>query len=138
VPKSEQRSIMFDADGVLRAIVAASACMKPLGLPRDRATTSISFDEAEQCIVLEYGPSRPHPAVRLKSETLCAILLNSCIRQGLPIPRHADKSVEVQTAAALLKLRIEIDRQRCEEQEERLTRRLVRLGQSWIDGEKAV
>jgi hypothetical protein len=135
MPIAEQRAIQFDAAGVLRAIAGLSGTASQVGLPAVPAT-GVSFDAEGQCVVLEYGGSSPQPSVRLKSESLCAVLLASCIRQRLPIPRHAAKTVEVQRGSAVLRLRTEIVQ--CEGLAPavpalRSLRR--RLGQSWLSAD---
>ncbi len=107
LPVIEQRSVNFDAAGILRAVEIASRVAEALGL-RPGDVSTVEFQPDEQ-LVKFISPERPDHSRSITAEALAAVLVAYCARIGVPLPRKGQKQLAIGPAGVTLRIVVEQD-----------------------------
>lgn len=95
----DKREIAFDAHILLRVIRGSAAKLANIGLPATEPA-GLSFDPERGTVVLSYA-GEPRE-VSVAANHLGALLVSYCIRAGIPVVRHAEKTVHVRSGAVVV------------------------------------
>lgn len=100
----EQRVIEFDSAAVMQAFTTVRRVSEALGLHADRIVR-IEFqpDRASVNAIDNDGRS----AAELRAESLAALLVAYCSRIKVPLPRAAQKNVEITSHSVILRVTTE-------------------------------
>jgi hypothetical protein len=98
---SEQRTVEFDSAAILQAFSVVRRVSEALGLQCDKIAR-VTFEPDRQAIsvIAESGL----PVAELRAETLAALLIAYCSRIKIPLPRPAEKNVEITSHSAVLRI----------------------------------
>ena len=105
----ERREIEFDAAGLLKAVASAAHVAAKFGLPALTAG-GVVFHPEQGSVDLVFGTGSGARNVPLQAEVLGALLVFFCLGERVPLPRGAEKAVQVEPALVVLKFRSEIGR----------------------------
>jgi hypothetical protein len=105
LPILEQRTIEFRAVEILQAIRAASRQAEAIGL-RPGRIDDVEFQPTQQQVVFrETGPGGM--TIEVAADALMALLVAYCSRTQIPLPRKADKQLEVGPNHVIIRLAVQ-------------------------------
>lgn len=110
---TEIRKIVFNIDEVRWAVV--DFCLRSnIALPHANIGELRVADDAAATVVIIFTTANPtHPnEIRLGRDQVAAALIRFCIDNQIPLPRHAQKVLQVQmpeqTVALMMKVELQI------------------------------
>lgn len=110
---TEIRKVVFDAEEVRWAVV--DFCLRSnISLPHANIGEMRVADDVSATVVLVFTTTNPaHPnEIRLGRDQVAAALIRFCIDNQVPLPRHAQKVLQVQvpdqTVALMMKVELQI------------------------------
>ncbi len=109
---TEIRKIVFDAEEIRWA--AVDFCLRSnIALPHANIGELRIADDVAATVVIVFTTANPaHPnEVRLGRDQVAAALIRFCIDNQVPLPRHAQKLLQVQAADQTVSLMMKVDLQ---------------------------
>ena len=89
----DRREISFENRAVLEAVACNAKLTRQLGLPSGMPT-ALELDSGLNRVDITYK-EHPEHTFPICAENLAAFLIAYCTRIGVPLPRSADKSIDV-------------------------------------------
>jgi hypothetical protein len=106
---TDKRLLEFDAEALVAAVAASPRAAERLGLLR-QVPFGACFHPDTQEVEFLYGHAQAPRRFRLKAGAVGAFLVSYCIRARVPMPRGAEKSVQVEPNGVVLSLRTQVPR----------------------------
>lgn len=106
---TEIRKIAFDVDEVRRA--AVDFCLRNnIAMPRANIREVRVDGKGEAPVAIHFTPANPaHPdTVRLSRDQVAAALIRFCMDAHIPLPRHAQKVLQVQESDQTVTLMMKV------------------------------
>ena len=106
---TEIRKIVFDVDEVRGATV--DFCLRHhIAMPRANIDAVRIADDRDATVTMVFTPANPsHPdEVSLSRDQTAAALIRYCMEHRIPLPRHAQKVLQVQEAERTVALMMKV------------------------------
>jgi hypothetical protein len=90
----ETRRIVFDADEIFASLQQNSGMASQFGLPLLAQPTAVHFCPLEECLDVKYDTAYTS-TVKIGGSRLAVMLMQWCFFNKIPLPKNADKSLQV-------------------------------------------
>jgi len=101
---SEQRTVEFDSEAIVQAFTVVRRVSEALGLHVEKISrVQFQPDRGAINVINKEGL----PVAELRAEGLVALLVAYCSRIKVPLPRSAQKNVDITSRSVVLRVEIE-------------------------------